>query len=223
MKFNEFGRSMVEMLGVLAIIGVLSVGAIAGYSKAMMKYKLNRQAQQISELINNIHQYQYQFRFTTTNRMSLIPYFKKLNLIPDGMHIVNTNGGSGIGEFLKDSFGTYSSISISESPYNDHTILGIGGTTNYESTITFPSLDVGVTYCKNIILSLQPIFRDNPKRFCLIYLRSKVGGGQLINLTEAKYDFANMSESQIRDICLQQLELTDNNQVFYQICFDNSY
>ena len=38
------GRSMVEMLGVLAIIGVLSVGAIAGYSKAMMKYKLNKQA-----------------------------------------------------------------------------------------------------------------------------------------------------------------------------------
>ncbi len=31
------GRSMVEMLGVLAIIGVLSVGAIAGYSKAMIK------------------------------------------------------------------------------------------------------------------------------------------------------------------------------------------
>ena len=35
-RFNkESGRSMVEMLGVLAIIGVLSVGAIAGYSKAM--------------------------------------------------------------------------------------------------------------------------------------------------------------------------------------------
>ena len=34
------GRSMVEMLGVLAIIGILSVGAITGYSKAMMKYKL---------------------------------------------------------------------------------------------------------------------------------------------------------------------------------------
>ena len=38
------GRSMVEMLGVLAIIGVLSVGAIAGYNKAMTKYKLNKQA-----------------------------------------------------------------------------------------------------------------------------------------------------------------------------------
>ena len=41
MHLNQSGRSMVEMLGVLAIIGVLSVGAISGYSKAMMKYKLN--------------------------------------------------------------------------------------------------------------------------------------------------------------------------------------
>ena len=36
---NQLGRSMVEMLGVLAIIGVLSIGGIAGYSLAMTKYK----------------------------------------------------------------------------------------------------------------------------------------------------------------------------------------
>ena len=41
MKKNESGRSMVEMLGVLAIIGVLSVGGIAGYRMAMEKHKLN--------------------------------------------------------------------------------------------------------------------------------------------------------------------------------------
>ena len=29
-NINESGRSMIEMLGVLAIIGVLSVGGIAG-------------------------------------------------------------------------------------------------------------------------------------------------------------------------------------------------
>ena len=46
------GRSMVEMLGVLAIIGVLSVGAISGYSKAMFKYKLNKHAEQMSTVIN---------------------------------------------------------------------------------------------------------------------------------------------------------------------------
>ena len=43
MKFKklESGRSMVEMLGVLAIIGVLSVGGIAGYSLGMRKHRAN--------------------------------------------------------------------------------------------------------------------------------------------------------------------------------------
>ena len=51
---NENGRSMVEMLGVLAIIGVLSVGGIAGYSKAMNKYKINKTTDQVSMLVANI-------------------------------------------------------------------------------------------------------------------------------------------------------------------------
>lgn len=38
---TESGRSMVEMLGVLAIMGVLSVGGIAGYQYAMNKYRAN--------------------------------------------------------------------------------------------------------------------------------------------------------------------------------------
>ncbi len=37
----ESGRSMVEMLGVLAIIGVLSIGGIAGYTMAMNRYRAN--------------------------------------------------------------------------------------------------------------------------------------------------------------------------------------
>ncbi len=40
-RTNESGRSMVEMLGVLAIIGVLSIGGIAGYSMAMNRYRAN--------------------------------------------------------------------------------------------------------------------------------------------------------------------------------------
>ena len=40
-KQSQSGRSMVEMLGVLAIIGVLSVGAIAGYRYAMNQYIAN--------------------------------------------------------------------------------------------------------------------------------------------------------------------------------------
>jgi len=51
---EQSGRSMIEMLGVLAIIGVLSVGGIAGYSKAMAKYKQNKLGDQISMLVTNI-------------------------------------------------------------------------------------------------------------------------------------------------------------------------
>ena len=53
MKINESGRSMIEMLGVLAIIGVLSVGGIAGYSKAMSKYRVNKTVDQVSRIIAN--------------------------------------------------------------------------------------------------------------------------------------------------------------------------
>ena len=42
MKNTQKGRSMVEMLGVLAIIGVLSVGGIAGYTVAMNRYRANQ-------------------------------------------------------------------------------------------------------------------------------------------------------------------------------------
>lgn len=51
---NQSGRSMVEMLGVLAIIGVLSVGGIAGYAKAMQKYKLNKTEDQVSHIVANL-------------------------------------------------------------------------------------------------------------------------------------------------------------------------
>ena len=40
-RFSQSGRSMVEMLGTLAIIGVLSIGGIAGYSYGMDKYRAN--------------------------------------------------------------------------------------------------------------------------------------------------------------------------------------
>lgn len=53
-KSEQSGRSMVEMLGVLAIIGVLSVGGIAGYSKAMAKFKMTKAMDQLTMLLANI-------------------------------------------------------------------------------------------------------------------------------------------------------------------------
>ncbi len=45
---SELGRSMVEMLGVLALVGVLSIAAVAGYSYAITKWKAN-------ETISDLH------------------------------------------------------------------------------------------------------------------------------------------------------------------------
>ncbi len=75
----QCGRSMIEMLGVLTIIGVLSVGGIAGYSKAMETYKINKTKQQITEIITNIQTlYMQQKDFngldnTTAVQMGIIP------------------------------------------------------------------------------------------------------------------------------------------------------
>ncbi len=50
MNFNQSGRSMIEMLGVLAIIAVLTVGGIAGYSKAMQQWKMDKWKAQITDI-----------------------------------------------------------------------------------------------------------------------------------------------------------------------------
>ena len=95
------GRSMVEMLGVLTIIGVLSVGAISGYSKAMMKYKLNKQTEQMNTIINTVVQYYDELKATDVSGESyyLLPLLKKLNVIPEDMYIKNDE------YFIKDVFG----------------------------------------------------------------------------------------------------------------------
>ena len=45
---TQQGRSMVEMLGVLAVIGVISLGGISGYRMAMNRYQANQIANEIN-------------------------------------------------------------------------------------------------------------------------------------------------------------------------------
>ena len=82
------GRSMIEMLGVLAIIGVLSVGGIAGYSKAMMKYRINKTIEQITLIAGNVRTFfapqgNYEgLASATANGKKII---QKAKLVPDEM------------------------------------------------------------------------------------------------------------------------------------------
>ena len=88
---NPIGRSMIEMLGVLAIIGVLSVGGIAGYSKAMEKFKINKTIQQISEIAANVRTlYAQQKDFEGLTNETAI----QMGVIPDDLDTV-TGGYSG--------------------------------------------------------------------------------------------------------------------------------
>ena len=52
---SQSGRSMVEMLGVLAIIGVLSVGGISGYSISMRKHRANGVVDLISKYAVDVY------------------------------------------------------------------------------------------------------------------------------------------------------------------------
>lgn len=107
MKQNQIGRSMIEMLGVLAIIGVLSVGGIAGYSKAMMKFKINKTVQQISEIVANVRTlYAQQKNYNGLNTGTAV----QMGVIPDDLS-TDSRG------YITDIFGGNVSV---ESVYNEY-------------------------------------------------------------------------------------------------------
>lgn len=54
LKTSENGRSMIEMLGVLAIVGILSVGGLTGFSKAMSKYKTTKEVEKYNLFVQNM-------------------------------------------------------------------------------------------------------------------------------------------------------------------------
>ncbi len=113
------GRSMVEMLGVLAIIGVLSVGAISGYSKAMFKYKLNKQAESFNMLLNTAIQLQPDLdRSVKAGGRFNADFFHKANLIPDSMTYKNNHIYDAMGSY---EIMYYSSISYGN-PYTAYLI-----------------------------------------------------------------------------------------------------
>ncbi len=88
-NINEKGRSMVEMLGVLAIIGVLSAGGLAGYSKAMFKHKMNTTIDQITMIVTNIRTlYGTQGNYAGLDNGMAI----KAGIIPNAMYTANSAG-----------------------------------------------------------------------------------------------------------------------------------
>ncbi len=79
------GRSMIEMLGVLAIVGVLSVGGIAGYSKAMEMYKIDKALEEYNFLIQGLLEHSEEFvkmSKQNTQMTGITDFVKAANLVP---------------------------------------------------------------------------------------------------------------------------------------------
>ena len=101
----QSGRSMIEMLGVLAIIGVLSVGGIAGYSKAMMKYRINKTIEQITLIAGNVRTFFNKGNYYSANctcytsngcngvsERDGCPIIRKAKILPEDMVTIDNSG-----------------------------------------------------------------------------------------------------------------------------------
>ena len=147
------GRSMVEMLGVLAIIGVLSIGAISGYSKAMFKYKLNKQAEQISSIVAAAYTYLGKIDYASNyaSYMYIIDYFMKLNLIPPEMSIKNNNLIGAAGSNIRLHIGpdkNHMYINVAHYPGDNKESLSISDR-NVLTEICMQTLLVAKTYAED--------------------------------------------------------------------------
>lgn len=91
MKNSQSGRSMVEMLGVLAIIGVLSIGGIAGYTLSMRRFRVNN----VLDLVNKYALTTYS---ACQSKMLINPTsFSKVDSCSGDKNVAFTS--SGLGEY----------------------------------------------------------------------------------------------------------------------------
>ena len=88
-RIVQSGRSMIEMLGVLAIIAVLSVGGIAGYSKALMKWKSNVQKNMLAELLTNMIKIRPNLDKKSTSFNNITYVFEAMGALPEGITYKN--------------------------------------------------------------------------------------------------------------------------------------
>lgn len=51
---NQSGRTMLEMLGVLGIMGIITYGAIAGINYGMSSYKINQTYSEVQDIIQGV-------------------------------------------------------------------------------------------------------------------------------------------------------------------------
>ena len=152
MKNNQFGRSMIEMLGVLAIIGVLSVGGIAGYSKAMTKFKINKAIDEYSFLIFGMIDYiEFAQKYKSDQLyVGATKIAEAANLIPQTWARLSDYG-------INDAYGNFIQIYINTKNHNlviDFYLQGMDKAETSQYTKTF-SGKLCIEIFDNIVIPLN--------------------------------------------------------------------
>jgi type II secretory pathway pseudopilin PulG len=97
---GDSGRSMIEMLGVLAIVGILTVGGINGFHKAMRKYKYIEATSELALFINNVLQHKDTLykQIADAHVFNFAAYVPQMGFMPkkwtqSGIYLYDTLGG----------------------------------------------------------------------------------------------------------------------------------
>ena len=188
------GRSMVEMLGVLAIIGVLSIGAIAGYSKAMMKYKLNKHAESFNTLINNMIQIGPDLSRAFSGTSFNNEIFYKLGLVPDGMTYQNQWA-------IKDIFNNTIALNYyynSQYKHNEYYLTWRMERSNNKAT------QRSVEICRNTLIAAK----ENAANITSVQLRSENSGADngLYDQKVLNGDLSNNTNNLLRNAGVKELD-----------------
>ncbi len=192
-NINEIGRSMIEMLGVLAIIAVLSVGGIAGYSKALMKWKSNVQKNMLAELLANMIKIRPNLDKKSTSFDNITYVFEAMGALPEGITYKNNYMYDKEGNLIWIDYGlsSWKNEDGSVSSQFSYVIrfyykIGIGN-------LTVPAKD----FCLNLLEAAKTIAED------VVYIKTNYNdssicndSGQNVMYTKKSFATAEMADMQ---------------------------
>lgn len=103
-KSNQAGRSMIEMLGVLAIVGVLSAGAIAEFGKAMFRWKAIKCTEEYNLFISEMLVYEKDWIKMMSKQSSghlyIGPYMEEWGMLPSSWTVSGNRFSDRLGNHI---------------------------------------------------------------------------------------------------------------------------
>ncbi len=182
---NFFGRSMIEMLGVLAIIAVLSVGGIAGYSKAMNMWKSNIQRNMITELIHAMIEIKPKLGSNLGDFQNITYLVNDLGYLPEGTTFENNA--------IYDKSGNHIEIHKYNMKDCKYYVMEIYFMANKDAYLPQDNEE----FCRNLVLAIQPVALEIKKSNFRQNFGEGVNDAILFNYT----DLADAKLSDIQKRC----------------------